>query len=70
MSSTEIKNIFVALGLTPPADVGEGGLVIVDPSNGDTLARLATHDEEAAAAMVAKAHAAFASATGDRGRGW
>ena len=61
MSSTEIKNIFVALGLTPPADVGEGGLVIVDPSNGDTLARLATHDEEAAAAMVAKAHAAFAS---------
>ena len=61
MSSTEIKNIFAELGLTPPADAGEGGLVIEDPSNGETLARLATHDEEAAKAMVAKAHAAFGS---------
>ncbi|MGH1342126.1 MAG: aldehyde dehydrogenase family protein [Nannocystales bacterium] len=59
MASTEIQNIFAELGLTPPADVGEGGLVIQDPSNGQTLARLATHDEDAALAMVGKAQAAF-----------
>lgn len=61
MASTEIQNIFAELGLTPPADVGEGGLVIEDPSSGKTLARLATHDQETAKAMVTKAQAAFES---------
>jgi aldehyde dehydrogenase (NAD+) len=61
VASTEIQNIFAELGLTPPADVGEGGLVIEDPSSGKTLARLATHDQETAKAMVTKAQAAFES---------
>lgn len=59
MASTEIQNIFAELGLTPPADAGEGGLVIEDPSSGETLARLATDDEDVAKAAVGKAHAAF-----------
>ena len=61
MASTEIQNIFAELGLTPPADVGEGGLVVEDPSTGETLARLATHTEDEAKAMVGKAHEAFRS---------
>jgi aldehyde dehydrogenase (NAD+) len=61
VASTEIQNIFAELGLTPPADVGEGGLVVEDPSTGETLARLATHTEDEAKAMVGKAHAAFRS---------
>ncbi len=59
MASTEIQNIFAELGLTPPADAGDGGLVIEDPSTGQTLARVATHDQDSSLAMVGKAHAAF-----------
>ncbi len=60
MPSSEVRDIFAALGLTPPADA-EGGLSVVDPSTGQTLATLALDDLDAAQAKVAKAHAAFES---------
>jgi aldehyde dehydrogenase (NAD+) len=61
MAHREIEAIFGALGLNPPAEVKEGGLPVDDPSSESLLARLQTHDRVAAAAMVTRAAAAFAS---------
>ncbi len=58
VASTEIQDIFTELGLTAPNDV-EGGLVVEDPSTGQTLACLETHDKETALGRVARAQAAF-----------
>ncbi|MEM6994944.1 MAG: aldehyde dehydrogenase family protein [Myxococcota bacterium] len=60
MPSTEVTEIFESLGLAPPTDAADG-VTIVDPSNGETLATLATDDREAALAKVGRATAAFES---------
>ncbi len=58
MPSSEIVEIFEAMGLTPPADV-QGGLAVQDPSTGKTVATVAQDDREAAMAKLALAHGAF-----------
>ena len=61
MAHREIEDIFAELQLQLPVEPKAGGLVVEDPSSGATLARLVAHDRVAAAAMVTKATAAFAS---------
>lgn len=58
--SREITEIFESLGLQTPADV-DGGLTVVDPSSGETLASLATDDTDVAMSKLAAAHGAFAA---------
>ena len=58
MPSQEVKEIFESMGLAAPADA-EGGLAVEDPSTGQTIARVAQDDQEAALAKVARAHAEF-----------
>jgi aldehyde dehydrogenase (NAD+) len=60
MPSSEVRDIFAALGLTAPADAPDG-LVVRDPSTGETLATLALDDLDVAQAKVGRAHAAFAA---------
>jgi len=60
MPSQEVSEIFESLGLAPPVDA-DGGVAVVDPSNGKTLATLATDDREAALAKVTAATEAFKS---------
>ena len=60
MPSTEIVEIFEAMGLAAPADV-KGGLKVEDPSSGEIIAQVAQDDREAAMAKLARAHEAFAS---------
>ena len=61
MASKEINDIFGALGVQVPADAGDGGLAVEDPSSGEVIARVPVIDGEAASAMVARAHKAFES---------
>ncbi|MEM7157330.1 MAG: aldehyde dehydrogenase family protein [Myxococcota bacterium] len=60
MPSTEIVEIFEAMGLTAPADVKDG-LEVEDPSTGEIIATVAQDDRESAMAKLAAAHEAFAS---------
>jgi aldehyde dehydrogenase (NAD+) len=57
--TTEVQELFGAMGLEPPGDAGEDGLVIEDPSSGEMLARVAVSDKAAALAAVGRAQAAF-----------
>ena len=59
VASNEITELFEAMGLPAPADGGETGLSVHDPSSGQSLARVQTHDRDTAMAMVGRAVAAF-----------
>jgi len=60
MPSTEVQEIFEAMGLVAPADVKDG-LEVEDPSTGEIIARVAQDDREAALAKLTRATEAFAS---------
>lgn len=55
----EVNQIFASLGLTPPADAGESGLAVHDPSTRALLARLAADNLEQARAKVEAATETF-----------
>jgi aldehyde dehydrogenase (NAD+) len=60
MPSSEVLEIFAALGVPAPADAADG-VAVEDPSRGATLATLALDDLAAAQGKVAAATRAFAS---------
>jgi aldehyde dehydrogenase (NAD+) len=56
VANDEVQQIFGALGLDPPR---AGALTVEDPSSGQTMATVAVHDRDAAAAIVGRAATAF-----------